>query len=206
MKQKFKKIWDKALIYQDKRDDKGHAEIVTEYAIKLCEIENLNDEIVVPAAILHDIGWSQLSYDERFLIFNPNKTDEMERVVRIKHQEEGVILAEKILNEVNYSKQLIEMILEIISEHDTRKGFLSKEDGAMRDADKLWRFTRIGFDADLRTRKCSFQFYYDRLNNFLNSNDFLFFSSSKDIAKQELAKRKEDFISGRIIESTIDNS
>ena len=55
IKEEFVKIWDMALPYQDKRDDKGHARIVTEYAIKLCSIENAEDKIVVPAAILHYI-------------------------------------------------------------------------------------------------------------------------------------------------------
>src|SRR3989344_732180 len=150
MKKEFKKIWKIALPYQDKRDDEGHAQIVTEYAIKLCEIENVNDMIVVPAAILHDIGWSQLPKEDWLVIFDPNKTPEMEYAVRIKHQDEGVKLAEKILNEAGYPPNFFKAILEIISQHDTRKNFFSTEDGAMRDADKLWRYSKVGFEADIK--------------------------------------------------------
>ena len=61
MEEIFQKIWDLAEEYQDKRDDEGHAKTVLEYAIKLLEILPANEKIVIPAAILHDIGWSQLS-------------------------------------------------------------------------------------------------------------------------------------------------
>ena len=149
MKKEFKKIWEIALPYQDKRTDRGHARIVTEYAIKLCKTENIDDRIVVPAAILHDIGWSQVSTKDRKVIFSPDKTPEIEYKIRIKHQKEGVKLARKILKKVNYPKNLTKHILEIISEHDTRKGFISKEEAAMRDADKLWRYSKTGFKADI---------------------------------------------------------
>ena len=192
IKEEFVKIWDMALPYQDKRDDKGHARIVTEYTIKLCSIENAEDKIVVPAAILHDIGWSQLSKKDRFVIFRPDKTPEMEYAVRIKHQDEGVKLAEKILNKVGYPSIFLKSILEIISQHDTRKNFLSNEDGAMRDADKLWRYTKVGFDADLRSRECSFEFYYKRLEDFIGKENFFYFDSARDIAMKELMDRKED--------------
>lgn len=198
MKEEFKKIWEIALPYQDKRDDEGHARIVTEYAIKLCEIEKADDKIVVPAAILHDIGWSQLSKKEISLIFDPNRTPKMEREVRIKHQDEGVKLAKEILNEAGYPSNFFKPILEIISQHDTRKNFLSTEDGAMRDADKLWRYTKIGFEADLKRNKFTFYFLYNEMLKRIDEKNFFFFESAKDMASQELKNRKKEFMGGRI--------
>ncbi len=198
MKEEFKKIWEIALPYQDKRDDKGHARIVTEYAIKLCETESVNDMIIVPAAILHDIGWSQLPKEDWQVIFDPNKTPEMEYAVRIKHQDEGVKLAEKILNEAGYSPNFFKPILEIISQHDTRKKFFSDEDGAMRDADKLWRYSKTGFEADLKRNNFTFDFLYDKMMKRIDEKNFFFFESAKDIAKNELNDRKEEFLGGKI--------
>lgn len=198
MKEEFKNIWELALPYQDKRDDDGHARIVTEYAIKICEIENADDAIVVPAAILHDIGWSQLSKKDRLVIFDPDKTLEMEFAVRIKHQDESVKLAEKILNKVNYSPNFLKLILEIISQHDTRNGFFSNEDGAMRDADKLWQYSRIGFEADIKRNKFTFDFLYNKMMKKIDEKNFFFFESSKDIARKELKNRKEEFMGRKI--------
>lgn len=194
MKEKFKKIWDIALSYQDKRDDLGHARIVTKYAIQICEIENIDDCVVVPAAILHDVGWSQLPKKDWLIIFDPNRTPEAERVVRIKHQNESVRLAEIILKEANYSSKFLKSILEIISQHDTRENFFSKEDGAMRDADKLWRYSKVGFEADIRRNKFTFDFLYNKMVKLIDEENFFFFESARDIARKEISNRKKEFM------------
>ncbi|EKE11788.1 MAG: metal dependent phosphohydrolase [uncultured bacterium] len=193
MKQEFEKIWELALPFQDKRDDDGHAKIVTEYASKLCEIENADDRIAVPAAILHDIGWSKLSKEERFVIFDQNIAPELERKIRINHQQEGVRLAKKILQKAGYPPALVRLILEIVSQHDTRQNFFSKEDGAMRDGDKLWRFSKIGFSADLRRTKLAFDILYDRMLNKIDEKNFFFFESARIMAREEMENRKKEF-------------
>ncbi len=193
MKKIFEKIWDLALPYQDKHNDNGHAQIVTNFAIELCDIEKANEDIAIPAAIMHDIGWSQLSKEERFLIFNPDRTPEIEYAVRIKHQEEGVKLTKKILEFVNYPSKESRQILEIISGHDTRKGFISKEDGVTRDADKLWRFSKTGFIADLSRNQFTFKHLYEKLNRQIDINNFYYSEATKKIARKELDKRKEEY-------------
>lgn len=193
MRKKFEKIWGLAFPYQDKRDDLGHARIVTEYAIKICEIENIDDSVVVPAAILHDVGWSQLPRKDWLVIFDPNRTPEAERVVRIKHQNESVRLAKMILNEAHYFSKFFKPILEIISQHDTRKNFFSKEDGAMRDADKLWRYSKVGFEADIRRNKFTFDFLYNKMVKLIDEENFFFFESAKNIARKEISDRKKEF-------------
>ena len=150
MKKIHQKIWQLATPYQDKRDDQSHAEIVTNYAIKLCKIEKGIGDVIIPAAILHDVGWSQLSKEEKFLIFNHNATNSEILEVRYKHQDAGVKISREILNELNYPKKIIDEIVEIISQHDTRESFISKNEGLVRDADKLWRFSKVGFAADIK--------------------------------------------------------
>lgn len=186
MNKEFKKIWRLALIYQDKRDDKGHAKIVTDYAIKLCQLEKANLEIVVPAAILHDIGWSQLSGKDRFSMFQNDAVK-----LRFNHQKEGVILAKKILKIADYPPRYLKPILEIISQHDTRKGFFSKEDGLVRDADKLWRFTYRGIKADKKRRGNLFNDYFEEQIKSIAKKDYFYSLSARKLARQELKKYRE---------------
>ncbi len=192
MKEIFEKIRKLVLSYQDKRDDKGHAEIVTSYAFKLMKSEEGNENVIVPAIILHDIGWSQLTKDERMIIFDNSATKDEKLEVNYKHQDASVKLSKNILNKVNYPQNLINEILEIISQHDTRDGFISKNEGLVRDADKLWRFSKTGFTDDLIRNKFSFQQLYNKLINNIKLQDFFYSDKAKQIAYDELEIRKKD--------------
>lgn len=184
MKKIYEQILESALPYQDKRDDKGHAETVLNYAIKLLETEQGNENVIVPAAILHDIGWSQMSEKERMSCFK-----KFDRNIRIKHQKLGVDLAKKILEKINYNPKSIEEILEIIYGHDTREGFLSQNDGMVRDADKLWRYSKIGFWTDHRKISLSKKEHYETLKKNIDAKDFFYLGKSKDIARKELSEK-----------------
>ena len=76
MKQIFTEIWDAAFPYQDKRNDEGHAEITLKYARKLVELDRGDEGIIVPAIILHDVGWSQIPREEIEVIFDLNAPKE----------------------------------------------------------------------------------------------------------------------------------
>ena len=194
MKKIFEKIWNLALPYQDKRDDKGHAEITLKYAIKLLNSVGGDENVVVPAIILHDIGWSKLTNRERTLLVDENRTREQELFIRLKHQKEGVRLAEQILNEVYYPLKLIKDILEIISEHDTRVGFISQSEGLVRDADKLWRFSAVGISSDLRRFKIQFSEIYDKLKNHrIDKKHYFYSEEAKQLALRELEERKKEY-------------
>ncbi len=191
MREIFVTIWEAALPYQDKRDDDGHARTALKYAQKLLEMEGGDEDIVIPAIILHDIGYSQLPRPRRMMIFSKHATPYQRDTIVHEHQTESVILGEKILNKLSYPADLIPKILEIISQHDSRKGFISKEDGLVRDADKLWRFSEENFslvknrDAALRKTMC------ERLEKDLEKPDYLSSESAKQIAREELKQRKK---------------
>lgn len=193
MKEEFKKIWELALPYQDKRNNNGHAQITTEYAIRLSRIENVDDMIAVPAAILHDIGWSKLSQEERKNICGSQITPEKKYSICIKHQNESVKLAKKILGAVKHPIPYLKDILEIISKHDTREKFYSPEDGVMRDADKLWKYSQIGFQTDLEINNFTFDFLYNKMLENIDRKNYFCFKSARHIARQELTDRKKEF-------------
>jgi len=182
------KIWYDSLPYQDKRNDIGHAEIVTYFSIKLLEYLKGIREIIVPAAIEHDIGWSQLSKTELDLFADKNRK-RYSSILRARHQEEGIDLSKKILIKQNYPQPYTPHILEIISQHDTRKGFYSLEDGIVRDSDKLFRFTNIEFNVITKKRKnwnMSIEDIIKRAEGWLNKDGFFYSNVSKKIARIEL--------------------
>ena len=191
MKEIFNQIWDIALPYQDQRDDTGHAETSLKYAQELVEKENGNEDVVIPAIILHDIGWSQLIKGRRILVFARGAREEDKQEVQLEHQNESVKLASDVLRKVNYPEDLTREILEIISQHDTRKGFISKNEGLVRDADKLWRTSREGVAA-ANSRSVSHDIPdWKKLEENMNKPDYFFSETARKMAFKELELRKQ---------------
>lgn len=146
-----REIWESAWPYQGKRKDPEHTEIVTYFGFKLLEHLEGNRNVVIPAAILHDTGWG-LMPKERTALFMQENWREYETELRKEHQEAGKNFALGLLIGMKYPLEHREHSVEIISQHDTRKGFYSLEDGIVRDADKLWRFTLFGIEIATKTR------------------------------------------------------
>lgn len=190
----FQKIWDLALPYQDKRDDKGHAEETVRFAAKLAELEGADFNVAIPAAILHDVGWSKVPKEESMLVFGKVGFEEKVKIQE-KHEKSGVELAKEILAKIDYSNKLVPEILEIISQHDTRKGFISKNEGVVRDADKIGgRFTKRAFSADLERWDQTAEERIKHLKEkYLALPDFLYSSSAREIANEELEHRRREF-------------
>jgi len=178
-------IWEAALPHQDKRFDKGHAEAVTYFALKLLDYVDADRSIVVPAAMLHDIGWSKLSPEEIDQFYLPNYKD-FEPMLRKRHQEEGVTFARGILDALQYPQSHTDHILEIISQHDTRKGFYSVEEGVMRDADKLWRYTVYEIGLVTRKRNKTVDWFIKESSGCISKDGFFYSDSAKKIALVEL--------------------
>lgn len=179
-----KELWNKALPLQDKRLDPGHAEFVTYFALELLKYESADRKVVVPAAILHDIGWSRMSPAEVNLFSDPNMK-RYEPVLRARHQEEGARNARDILMDSGYSQPHIPHIVEIISQHDTREGFYSFEDGIMRDADKLWRFTIPEVEISTKYRNTTLEGLDVRNRKYVQTKNFLYSDTAKEIARIE---------------------
>jgi hypothetical protein len=186
MKEIFNKIWELALPYQDKREDAGHAETSLKYALELVDLEKGSEDVVIPAIILHDVGWSQLPEKRRMKVFDPGAREAERREVVYEHQIEGVKLANKILREVNYPPGLTDEILDIISQHDTRKGFISKNEGIVRDADKLWRTSKKGFTvAEERAKKHEAQ-RFKKLEEGLKKEHYFHSETARRMALSDL--------------------
>lgn len=180
-------IWYRALPYQDKRDDVGHTELVVYFAFKLLGYIKTERAIVIPAAILHDTGWSGVpevrhNYDPYSEEFRKNEPE-----YRNRHQRAGVVISQRTLEEVHYAKKYVPAILKIIAQHDTRDGFFCTEDGVVRDADKLWRFTLRQSQMPYMAKKNPENIYKERMRDIQNPS-LLYSDISRHIARVELEK------------------
>tara|TARA_Y100000310_G_C20132929_1_gene556692 strand:+ start:44 stop:496 length:453 start_codon:yes stop_codon:yes gene_type:complete len=150
MERIYEEIWKETLEMQDLRQDEGHAKTVTDFAINLCKKLNGNEKIVIPAAILHDIGYYGMDNQLLLDFMGCKLGDEEIKRIKKEHMINGAKLAEKILIKVNYPKEFIVKIVQIVRNHDSSLICSSVEEKIVRDADKLWRFSNVGFFLDIK--------------------------------------------------------
>ena len=137
-------IWKQAKPRLGVRSNDIHTEYCYRFARALCALHpNADAEVVLPAILLHDIGWSTVPPDKILQAFGP-RTQYPE--LRRQHEVEGARLARGILVVVGHPSAKIETIVQIIDGHDTRDHALSVEDALVKDADKLWRYTPFGLE------------------------------------------------------------
>jgi HD superfamily phosphodiesterase len=184
----FKQIYQLAKPYLNTRRNDVHTEISMRFAYQLMESEGGNERIVIPAIILHDVGWQKVPAALQLKAFGPKATSpEINRT----HEKEGVKIAKDILEKVNYDAAEMRWILEIIDGHDSRKQSISLNDQIVKDADKLWRYTKVGFQIDTERfgESC-----VDGLNRLRNALPVWFFThTARKLAGEELEKLERKF-------------
>lgn len=131
------------------RGDMPHTQVSHDYALQLLAAEGGDREIVEPAIILHDVGWSALTRDEILRAYGVRPSgEEAARLNRI-HEIQGARIAREILESVSYDHDRIDFIASIISTHDSAQTARSIEERIVKDADKLWRFSKTGMWQEL---------------------------------------------------------
>ena len=187
MKPVFEEIRQLALPFLDTRHNDVHTAISTVLAFELLEREGGDEDIVIPAIILHDTGWKRVPADLHLKAFGPNTSrPELNRL----HEVEGVKIAEEILQQVNYDPTKTKKILEIIDGHDSRPTSGSLNDMIVKDADKLWRYTQSGFYIDVQRFGESHEEGVYRLQS--NISGWFFTVSAKEIATVKLKRREKE--------------
>jgi HD superfamily phosphodiesterase len=146
--------------YLETRQNLIHTFSVYQYASLLLKHEPGAPEIVLPACILHDVGWSAISEADQLKAFKPGTRDED---LRRKHETEGVFIAIDIMRGLDYPDPRIKAITSIIDGHDTTPGARSLEDAVVKDADKLWRYSKVGFGIDIERFKFLPKRHFDYL-------------------------------------------
>jgi len=183
----FKEIWKLAKPYLNTRQNDIHTEISVQMAFKLMEREGGDEDIVIPAIILHDVGWIRVPENLQLKAFGPKAVNpELNRT----HETEGVRIAEEIMLQVKYDQTKTGQILEIIEGHDSRSEPLSLNDMIVKDADKLWRYTKSGVEIDVERFNETVDEGLDRLRSKINK--WFFTQSAREIAKEEILKRTQE--------------
>lgn len=148
MRSKYAVIFDLAAPYLGTRNNDVHTSISFGLALQLLVYYPEADEsVVMPAVILHDVGWKMIPEEQQLTAFGPNMSNPD---LRRLHEQEGARIALEILNRINYDPKKTDEIISIIDGHDSREVPLSLNDQLVKDADKLWRFTPTGVEIDHR--------------------------------------------------------
>lgn len=124
-----------------------HAKIGAQLVVELLRRDGGDPRIAVPAIVLHDVGWYEIPEELQRSAFGPGSDNaELNR----QHELAGVRLAREVLDSVEYPVELTTEILRIIDGHDSRPGAKTLEEAIVKDADKMWRVTKLGFPASLQ--------------------------------------------------------
>lgn len=137
-----RRIWSRAKSYLDVRNNDVHSLYAYGIAHQLVQlVADGNPDVVLPAILLHDTGWSQVPPELVLSAIAPGggRPD----LVRV-HEVEGARIAADILRDVGYDGGLIAQVADIIDGHDSRLEALSVDDSIVKDADKIWRLTPHG--------------------------------------------------------------
>ncbi|MFD1210846.1 HD domain-containing protein [Arthrobacter sp. GCM10027362] len=154
-------IWELAAPHLDVRDNDVHSLYAYGLAAALqALLPGSRAEIVLPAILLHDTGWSTVP--DKLILAAIAPGGGRPDLVR-RHETEGARIARQILGSLDFPETDIEEIAAIIDGHDSRPEALSPDDAIVKDADKLWRLTPhglrtvqgwFGLDADQALRLC----------------------------------------------------
>ncbi len=182
------RIYRMAEPYLDTRHNDVHVSLSRDFACRLLAFyPKADEEIVLPAIVLHDVGWKKVPEEKQLNAFGPKAKDKkMQRF----HETEGVRIARKILNFLDYDQKKTLEILTIIDGHDTRKEALSLNDQLVKDADKLWRFTSTGVDIDHARFGLPRDSYMIWLDTMID--DWFFTPEAKKMAHKALADAKRN--------------
>jgi HD superfamily phosphohydrolase YqeK len=183
----IRQLFQRAEPYLNARGDTRHAAISHRYSLYLMKHEGGDHKIIEPAVILHDVGWSCLNPQELSIAYGVHaKGEEANRLNRI-HETEGAAIARNILAGMGFDDDLIKKISVIINRHDSGKSAYSMEEKVVRDADKLWRYSKIGFWTEIERQRLTLDELYHHLARHHRS--WFFTPTALMLSQEKLSQR-----------------
>lgn len=137
-------VWERAAPYLAVRNNDSHT--LYAYGLARALLASLPDadpEVVLPAILLHDTGWSTV---DDALILEAIAPGGGRPDLVLQHEKEGARIATEVLEALGRDPEIVRRVAEIIDGHDSRLVALSAEDEVVKDADKLWRVTPHGIE------------------------------------------------------------
>jgi len=128
------------LLTRGRGDDWKHTLRAVDYGRYLLKHEEGEEEIVIPALYLHDVGWSCVDFDDFTKASPDRKRDTPSLYMHMKY---GAELASEILKDMGYESERADTIVSIIAVHDEPdKVFAMKNPSAtlIVEADRLDRY------------------------------------------------------------------
>jgi HD superfamily phosphodiesterase len=188
----MQELFKQAEPYLKMRNDFIHTRVAHDFALLLLEKEGGNRNIVEPAIILHDVGWSSLKPQDIAHAYGLKATGAKARELNRVHEVQGAIIAQEILTKQGYDKATIHQIVQIIKRHDSGKNPDTTEEKLVKDADKLWRFSKIGYHYELQRQATT----HSERSAFLSKkiDSWFFTQTAKAMAAKELQTRDKDFL------------
>ena len=137
-------IWGRVRELLAVRDNDAHTLYSLSVAAALLDARPQADPgVVLPAMMLHDIGWSKV---EPGLVLAAIAPGGGRPDLVMQHEKEGARLATEILDSLRVDSLVVKQVAAIIDGHDSRSEALNPDDEIVKDADKLWRLTPHGLD------------------------------------------------------------
>ena len=183
----YQRILQEARAFLKTRKNFIHTKIVLRYALKLLEREEGDEEVVIPAVLLHDVGWKMIPEKLQLTAFGPSPSNpDLARI----HEVEGAKIAKGILEALHYPSPKTKEICRIIQGHDSRKRPISQNDRIVKHADKLFRYSRKGVAIDSDRFRVSRSSRLDFLEEQIEK--WFFLPKSRQLAQEELARRRRE--------------
>jgi HD superfamily phosphodiesterase len=184
------RLFKEAKPYLQARDDFKHARISHQYALLLMGREQGDKKIVEPAVILHDVGWSCLAPQQIALAYGVRagglEALELNRI----HEVQGAVITRRILQALDYDAVSTDQITRIVERHDSGTEIATAEEGLVKDADKLWRFSQIGFWKEMERQQVGAEELYRHLDKHFRT--WFFSLTAQELAEKELRRRAQE--------------
>ena len=179
-----KRIWALALPHLRKgvrKDFVLHTKAVSRALKLLLRREKGDEDILIPAAILHDVGWSTVP-----VYLQKAKDEKRVKEAMHRHLEDSVPIIKDILAAVSFDKKRTNKVIEIVLAHKFR---------SPRNIDK-----RLLIDADTLSDVFKEPFYTDAKQYNVDPDDFyqirkkntFYTQTARDIFRRELKKRARE--------------
>ncbi len=181
----FETIWNLASPYLKKGVMKNfvlHTRGVIEAMELLLREEEGDESILIPAAILHDVGWSKVPV----ALQKSKESGDRKKALEL-HLEFSAPIIREILEKVSYDQEKIDQIVEIVKAHK----FQEPEDSEKQlliDADTLSDAFKKQFYSDVQSYETTPQGLY----NFRKENKF-YTSAAKKLFDKEIEERRKEF-------------
>lgn len=188
--EKYKKIWQECipLFKEGRPGDDLHAIETVEFILNYKGDKRLDLDILIPVAMMHDIGHSAILSEHFKYITGTEKLINSKLV----HMLIGAKIAKTILNSVSYDKKKIAEIVNIISVHDwdqlnkvdVKKVYDTENKKIFHDIDVMDRFSEERIEVFIKKMEGMDR---EKLMRLLKpSLDTFFYTEFREIAKKKM--------------------